>query len=147
MPITLQTPREAIAKAIAEKADNIKTAIIERLQEAGEECINIARTGHTYIDRTGNLTSSIGYIIVSDGEVIHKAGFTVVNQGDKGSANGKLYAEDIASQFSHGIVLIVVAGMNYAKYVSAKGYDVLDSAELSADSLALRLIDELRIKQ
>jgi hypothetical protein len=114
MPIKQITPREAIQKAIEEKVKNAREAIIERLLEAGEECINIARTSHTYTDQTGNLTSSIGYVVIVDGQIVHKSDFTVVKNGFEGSASGKEYAESMSSMYPKGVVLVVVAGKNYA---------------------------------
>lgn len=147
MPIKQITPKEAIQKTLEDKVKNARKAIIERFVEAGEECVNVARISHTYTDQTGNLTSSIGYIVIVDGQIIHKSDFTVVKKGYEGSASGKEYSESIASMYPRGIVLVVVAGKNYAQYVSRKGYDVLDSAELSADRLVFQLLSDLGIQK
>ena len=45
-----------------------------------------------------------------------------------------------------GIVLIVTAGMNYAEYVEARGYNVLSSAELKAEPLIKSLLTQLGFK-
>lgn len=45
--------------------------------------------------------------------------------GNEGVTNGLNLADEAASEHSNGIVLIVTAGMQYALYVEAMGYDVL----------------------
>ena len=40
------------------------------------------------------------------------------------------FARAIAAEYPEGITLVVVAGMDYASIVNAKGFDVLDSAEI-----------------
>ena len=57
----------------------------------------------------------------------------------EGAEVGKQYAQELAANHPTGYALIVVAGMNYAEYVSAKGYDVLDTAELKARELLEKL--------
>ncbi len=111
-------------------------------------------------DRTGNLRASVGYIIVKDGRVIGRNGFDnslgksahkeivtfttkdgksvsytteVEAGGPEGASTGRAYAEDLAGRFSgEGYALIIVAGMNYASFVEARGRDVLAGAQLWA---------------
>ena len=47
--------------------------------------------------------------------------------------------DTIKAKYPKGLVLIVVAGMNYAAYVEAKGYNVLSSAELMAENILKQL--------
>jgi hypothetical protein len=54
--------------------------------------------------------------------------------------------EELAPQYTCGIALIVVAGMEYAATVAAKGYNVLDSAELTAQALVPKLLQQLKDK-
>ena len=42
-----------------------------------------------------------------------------------------------------GVALVVVAGMNYAAYVEAKGYNVLSSAEHLAERELPRMLEKL----
>ena len=104
------------------------------------------RETNSYKDRTGNLRSSLGYVIVLDGKIKYQSDFEVVMQGDSGAKSGIQYAKEVARQFPEGIVLIVVAGMNYASFVSATGRDVLDSAELLADKLVPQILKQLGFK-
>lgn len=92
--------------------------MIEMLTYAGEQLLTIARTDHGYMNQTGNLTSSMGYIVTINGRIVRKNGFTPnKSTSTVGAQEGSAYAESLASQFRSGYALIVVAGMNYASYV------------------------------
>lgn len=126
-----------------EQIERIEQLIIYNLSYVGDQCLTEARSTNSYKDQTGNLRSSIGYIIVKDGRVIRQSDFAVVRTGSQGKSEGESFARSLARTFPEGIVLIVVAGMNYASYVSAKGYNVLDSAELLADRLVPSILKQL----
>ncbi|SFS30783.1 hypothetical protein [Lutibacter maritimus] len=97
---------------------------LEILQYLGEKFVNEARSNDTYKDRTGNLRSSIGYIILKDGKII-ESNFS----GKKvGKNKGAEIANEIKTEYPDGYVLIGVAGMNYAAAVEAKGFDVITGA-------------------
>lgn len=143
MPIKNLTPEGAISEFIGQQVERVTSALIYNLCAVGEQVLNQARSTNSYKDQTGNLRSSIGYVVAVDGEVIQSSSFEVVKDGADGSRDGKSYALDLVKQFPEGIVLIVVAGMNYASYVSAKGYDVLDSSEVLADRLVPEILKQL----
>lgn len=139
MGIHQTTPSSEIDRYIEEQIKLITQEMIKNLQYIGEKCLNAARDTNSYKDQTGNLRSSLGYVISMDGRIVYQSTFEVVKEGENGSKSGIRYAKELVRQFPEGIVLIVVAGMKYAQFVSAKGYDVLDSAEL----LALREVPKL----
>lgn len=143
MGMRMTTPKAQIDAYVDRKIDEFVEECISNLEFVGEECVAEARTAGSYTDRTGNLRSSVGYVVVKDGEIIKKGGFQHVNgtkKSDKnGEEDGEQYAESLVSRYPQGIVLIVVAGMNYAAYVSANGYNVLDSAELKAEDILKQL--------
>lgn len=143
MPIKNLTPDGAISEFIGQQVERVTSALIYNLCAVGEQVLNQARSTNSYKDQTGNLRSSIGYVVAVDGEVVQSSSFEVVKDGADGSRDGKSYALDLVKQFPEGIVLIVVAGMNYASYVSAKGYDVLDSSEVLADRLVPEILKQL----
>ena len=101
--------------------EKIDDEILKSLQYIGETFVNKARTSGNYKDRTGNLRSSIGYIILNNGKVID-ANFTGDNTGQ---SEGKRVANEVADEYPDGYVLIGVAGMKYAAYVEAKSFDVI----------------------
>lgn len=143
MGMRMTTPKAQIDAYVDRKIDEFVEECISNLEFVGEECVAEARTAGSYTDRTGNLRSSVGYVVVKDGEIIKKGGFQHVNgtkKSDKnGEEDGEQYAESLVSRYPQGIMLIVVAGMNYAAYVSANGYNVLDSAELKAEDILKQL--------
>ena len=127
-----------IPESILKEAEEIaKKKVIRALKRIGEECVDEAVESGNYTDRTGNLRSSIGFVVASDGEVVEEGGFYSLG-GPEGPSVGRAKAYTLASH-SSGICLILVAGMHYAEYVADKGFNVLDSAE----NLAERLLSQL----
>lgn len=146
MPIERTTPQEAIEARIRERLQRLHFAVLRQLSVIGEKCLNVARQTNSYKDRTGNLRSSLGYVIVYDGRIAFESGFQVVKQGNEGATSGADYARRLAAQHPDGYALIVVAGKEYAAYVSARGFDVLDSAELTAERETARMMQKLKLK-
>lgn len=98
----------------------------------------------SWYDRSGNLRSSIGYVIVCNGRVLKESGFKQVQQGSAGIKQGRELAIELASKYSGGYALIVVAGMNYADKVEAMDNKVvLSSAELYAKQELPGLMEKL----
>ncbi len=117
MGITQKTPAAEIDDYIEQQVERITNALIYNLQYIGERCLNAARETNSYKDQTGNLRSSLGYVIVCDGKIVFQSNFEVVKNGGAGSKSGIQFAKEIVRQFPEGIVLIVVAGMNSAQFV------------------------------
>ena len=143
MSIQLTTPMSAIVSNIAEQIKRQQYVLVRRLLYCAEEITNAARQTKSYEDQTGNLRSSLGCVVAIDGNVVGEYGFDVIKKGHEGAEEGKQYVRELAAQYPKGIVLIAVAGKKYAVYVSAKGKDVLDSAELLADKLVPEYLKEL----
>lgn len=146
MPIRQTTSQSQINAYIEERMNRLKQAIIYNFCAIGEKVRNEALDNGSYTDRTKNLRSSIGYIVVVDGQVYKAGSFGKSDGSNEGKSTGQSYARSLAGKFPKGIVLIVVAGMNYASYVSAKGYNVLDSSELLADQLVPKMLKQLGLK-
>lgn len=127
--------------------NRLKRAIIYNLCVVGEKVRNEALDNGSYTDRTKNLRSSVGYVVVVDGQVYKMSAFGKPDGNNDGRSTGMSYARSLAGKFPKGIVLIVVAGMRYASYVSAKGYNVLDSSELLADQLVPKMLKQLGFKK
>ncbi len=136
-----------VSAYLEEQIQRIEQQILYNLSYVGECCLNEARSTNSYKDRSGNLRSSIGYTIVKNGKVVKVSNFSPVMNGQQGTHDGAAFARELVKEFPSGIVLIVVAGMNYAAYVSAKGYNVLDSAELLAEQLVPSIMKQLGFAQ
>lgn len=122
--------------AIKAEAERMETLTIRALAYLGEKCVIEARDRspeESWFDQTGNLRSSVGYIIAHNGKIVQYSGFQQVKNGSEGSKTGKEFATELIKKYSTGYALIVVAGMNYAEYVEAMDNKVvLASAELFA---------------
>lgn len=143
MPIKYTMTKKSVKLWYERQSAMLEHHLIQALHSVGLEATTIARTTHKYLDRTGNLTSSIGYIIVNDGEIINISAFDVVENGSQGAKNGKDYAKELAKKYSEGLCLIIVAGMPYAGYVEALGLNVLDAAGIYATEEAVKKINDV----
>lgn len=145
--ITPQFNSNDIERILREKIEKYHQKVIRILRIVGEKCINEARTNGSYQDQTGNLRSSIGYVVLQDGKPIEKGGFTPTERGKKkgkdGQKEGESFINKVISQYPKGFVLVVVAGMKYASYVEARNYNVLSSAELLAEKEVPKLLKAL----
>jgi hypothetical protein len=134
-----------IEQYVLAQKDRAEKALIRTLEFAGERFVIDARINGDYQDQTGNLRSSIGYVIIKDGQQItdnfSHAG--VGTDGSTGTAMGSLIAEEVAAEFPKGINLICVAGMNYAAAVESKGYDVITGSSLEIKSVLQDLLKAL----
>ena len=119
----------AVAAKVQEFQKRLESATVFLLQFMGEELTKYAREQHNYTDQTGNLTNSIGYAVVRNGKIVNYGG--EIKSGD-GAAEGLKIAQKMAANASSSFSLLIVAGMNYAAYVEAKGYNVILPAELKA---------------
>lgn len=101
--------------------DRAEERIYRLLQRAGEEFVKIARKKGNYKDRTGNLRSSIGYVIVKDGDILTED-YEQSSEGtdrQNGIREAKRLVSELASIYSDGWVLVGVVAMPYAVYVEA----------------------------
>jgi hypothetical protein len=152
MGITPRFNQNDINRQIQNAKNQIDERIIGILKYTGEMSIKVAREEGSYRDVTGNLRSSIGYVIYAGGRKVAET-FEMANGGTgKGKsaaiATARAYASGIAEKWSgdNDYVLVVVAGMNYASSVESRGLNVLVTAEQYAESALPRLISALNTK-
>lgn len=119
----------AVAAHVKAFQVRLEKATVFMLQNLGEKLAKYAKERHNYQDQTGNLTNSIGYAVVRQGKILTYGG---ENQPGEGAAEGLKVAQQMAATLPHSFSLIIVAGMNYAAYVEAKGYNVILPAQLKA---------------
>lgn len=117
--------------------------MLRLMQQIGELAVKRAKkpTGKNWTDRTGNLRSSIGYVILHDGDIADVSTFGQVADGSEGAAEGRGYAERLAGELAKPDCwqIILVAGMDYAVHLYNKGYDVCVSAETEVERLMANL--------
>lgn len=142
MPFKQITPQADVDAYLKDQLSKREKSIIRTLNFVGITCINEARTNGKYIDQTGNLRSSIGYAIIQNGVIVNQSRFEQVKDGKDGKKEGSELLSDLISSSTKGIVLIVVAGMNYAAYVETS-LNVLTSAELLAQDLVPKMLREI----
>lgn len=144
MGIESQFTRSDVEKRFGAFLDEIEKQQIRRLQKLGEMCVTHARNipaSQGFQDQTGNLRSSIGYMVFKDGVAVHTA-YEQILGGSDGARKGEALAKKVG-ETSTGICLVVTAGMNYALYVEAKGRDVISSAEHLAERELPRMLEKL----
>lgn len=90
--------------------DRAEEKILKLLMAGGEKFVAIARKSGSYKDQTGNLRSSIGYVIAKDGEVIIGNFEESIKGSDKatGKEKGCRVAEDISVSFLVDISWLVL---------------------------------------
>lgn len=122
--------------------------LVKNMCYIGETCIKIARETGDYNDITGNLRSSIGYIVLSNGTVkqygapVQKSGKS--GDGSAGVSAGNELLEKLKTEYPYGVVLILCAGMEYAAFVeNVRHKHVLIDAELEAQRLIEKLLGKM----
>jgi hypothetical protein len=130
---------------INQQVDVSYKAVIATFQYVGETFVRNARLNGNYVDRTGNLRSSIGYIIMQDGRQLAENFEQGPNGTDRetGVLTSIAVASEVAANYPKGIVLICVAGMNYAGCVESKGLDVITASSLEAQTQLKELLSSL----
>ena len=80
---------QELEESMSAELEKVRRQIIRELSIIGERCINEARLKGSYTDHTGNLRSSVGYVIVEDGQIAQLGGFEPVNGAKKEVRPGK----------------------------------------------------------
>lgn len=144
MPITKLFTDSQLKQYLQKNIEGYKGNLLDLFKIHGEMAVRIMRTNSEagnkklFTDRTANLRNSEGYLIFKDRNIvvdtypnnakpnpnISESERSKVGQGVR---MGKRLAQGIGSEFApkNGFLLIATAGMDYALYVEAKGYDVI----------------------
>ena len=123
--------REALQKRLNEKRKQIISYLNMRLMQLAEEAVTYSKENKGYKDRTANLKNSISFALYLDGQLINSVVGKIPKEeeaegGQEGvSAALNEYAQKEGVVAPKGYSLVIVAGMNYGKYVEDKGYNVL----------------------
>lgn len=111
--------------------ESVDNKLAMELSQVGEEAVTFSKENKGYHDHTSNLKNSISYALFKDGELLEQHIGNIPKPNE--DANGQAQVADNLSRYAtqegvvkpKGYTLIVVAGMNYGKYVEDKGYNVL----------------------
>ena len=125
--IPLFTDKE-VSDGLDDNVEDIMDNTVKVFQFVGEGFVNDYRGLRTYKDQTGNLRASGGYTIAVDAKVVDDN-----NTGE--TPEGKSKAATLGRRLAKGkgVVLVGVAGMEYAADVEARGKDVLTGPALLAE--------------
>lgn len=141
--------REALQQKLNEKREQFIKFLNVRLMQLAEEAVVYSKDNKGYQDRTANLKNSISFALYLDGEIvtskigaIPKAEEAVGGQNAVGEALQN-YAQQEGVVAPKGYSLIVVAGMNYGKYVEDKGYNVLHLTKYYLRSEMKKIFEEV----
>ena len=148
MGIRMTTKLSEVHDMLMREAERVERLTIRALSKLGAQCVTKIRDragDKSWYDQTGNLRSSVGYVIAHNKNIIQYSTFNQVNQGSEGVKTGKDLAKELAKRYSNNYVLIVVAGMNYAEFVEAMdNKDVLASTELWAREQVPLMLEKLK---
>lgn len=137
--IVLTGVQQAVA-VLNRSKEMLRTLVIATMQRRGESFVTECRNERTYQDRTGNLRSSVGYFIYEGNSLIESN----IGQGE-GRNEAMNEIRSIAKK--QGVFyLIGVAGMNYASYVEAKGFNVISNQAIICLDLLSGDIERLKSK-
>ena len=141
--------REALQQKLNEKREQLIKALNVRLMQLAEEAVTYSKDNKGYQDRTANLKNSISFALYLDGEIvvskigaIPKAEEVVGGQDAVGEALQN-YTKQDGVVAPKGYSLIIVAGMNYGKYVEDKGYNVLHLTKYYLRSEMKKIFEEV----
>lgn len=141
--------REALQQKLNEKREQLIKFLNVRLMQLAEEAVVYSKDNKGYQDRTANLKNSISFALYLDGEIvtskigaIPKAEEAVGGQDAVGEALQN-YAQQEGVIAPKGYSLIIVAGMNYGKYVEDKGYNVLHLTKYYLRSEMKKIFEEV----
>lgn len=122
---------EELQKRLNQMKDSVDRRLAMELRQVGEEAVTFSKENKGYHDRTANLKNSISYALYKDGELLEQHIGNIPKPEE--DVNGQAQVADNLARYAtqdgvvkpQGYTLIVVAGMNYGKYVEDKGYNVL----------------------
>ena len=130
---------KAVAREVLEEVAN-------GLAEIGESVVDGIVSGDLsdWEDQTGNLRSSVGYMVAIDGQIWAEGGFRVFAAADDGPERGKTFAREAIQMYPQGVALVIVAGMEYASYVeSMDNKTVLAQGEIETRLLIDEMVRKL----
>ena len=115
--------------------------LIAMFTEVGRACVSAMESDRGYMNRTHNLSDSRGFAVVKERAIVYSSDF----KSTEGGQAGRNLAQERASKMD-GIGLVVVAGMDYAEELEARGQQVYSSGYLTAENLIPKMLIQLGLK-
>lgn len=87
MGIRMTTKLSEVHDMLMREAERVERLTIRALSKLGEQCVTKIRDragDKSWYDQTGNLRSSVGYVIAHNKNIIQYSTFNQVNQGSEG---------------------------------------------------------------
>ena len=106
--------------------DGIQGEVVDFMDEKAREAVKLQQVEANYRNHTWNLRSSLGYAVTYNGK--EKRRF-IGDQNHTDPTAGVEANKALNEVNKAGTGVIFVDGMDYASFVSSKGYDVIDTAE------------------
>jgi hypothetical protein len=115
--------QEQITPSLLEELEAVCIDVVNEARKLPSPPVGMRGKPHepNYIDDSGNLRSSIGYVIYNNGQKVSQN----FEGASEGMNKGIEVADNAAQSWGVGIVAVIVAGMGYSLYVESKGYDVI----------------------
>ena len=98
MGIRMTTKLDEIHKVLMKEANRVERLTIRALSYLGEQCVSRVRDregNKSWYDQSGNLRSSVGYVIAYNGNIIQYSDFNQIKQGSEGVSVGKNLAKEL----------------------------------------------------
>ena len=136
---------KGISKYLLTFSKRIETAIILEMGVMVAELENHAKENAGYEDQTSNLKGSIGGVVLRNGRKVAEKGFD--SDGAEGNETGMQFINSLIGNHSTGLVMIIVAGMEYATYVeNFHNLNVLKKSELKMRRELPKMLTRLKNK-
>jgi TATA-box binding protein (TBP) (component of TFIID and TFIIIB) len=114
----------------------------------GDAFTKFARSNKGYQNFTGNLESSIGYVILKDGRIIVQ-NFEAAGTGtdrESGVRKAEAMAQQLKDDYPSGYILLGFAAEEYALLVESQGKDVVTGAYTKAKADLKKAIATIKRK-
>lgn len=140
--IRMKTKLSDIERVCRRISEIYTECIVEEFIEWAKADDGYLRGNDGFIDRTGNLRSSLGAAVYNDGQMVFSTPFSKVLNGATGSSMGKTLVESLAPSTSGRIMKVIVAAMPYAQSVEdIDSKDVLESRRIQNEREAKAILE------
>lgn len=105
----MTTKLDEIHKVLMKEAERVERLTIRALSYLGEQCVVKVRDrggDKSWYDQSGNLRSSVGYVIAHNGSIVQYSDFNQVKNGSEGVKNGKDLAKELVRRYSMTMSLL-----------------------------------------